>query len=636
MTPNSRQLAADEHVGSADVLQPIWILSPSVEGLFQSLARTGTLGPMMHADQWLFFCRSNGFLPKLGISEKECMNTFEIANHMEGVADGNVNELNLIEFCYCMILLAIRVGFLIEEEGQLLSPLFCSLKISDAVVALLDVMTNGKVKRGQRFGVSDCMGKIMVLQYDLDMLFQVSKASQDLYRQTLGKAQPTSANLIMPGIPKSEVVAIVAKWDQKQNPVRASPPVTPTKKSLKTPDRTKASMSPTRMRTPSKSFSPSASNLGKFDVMPQEPAPFGISGYKLHGNVEIGHLEAAMLKNEKAQHNQKESEDRATLPETPAALGRSQSMPSPDVSNPVDLPKLNRSSSNGEPGAAIKAALGSSLFTTFRRTSLSTVLEKVKTAVDEQADVSNEAKLKFKENIQLVVEDKIKMAAEEQTTFEISHDFSDATQSSGSGAHSKVGASKSNETAQSINFQDQNRDSVFYEESAEMKEAWDRVADAESRAKTPTKSIQTLWNFEPIPAPLVRPHSSLKKNADAAKRPSSAHSFNFSWEDVEFNDRTPNQSGTPRSMDKSGKMYHENSQVVNAIRNENTTREQISMGPGGFWRTGLHSASAAVIQRKMSSFVANLAEVREQRFTCDVCFSYRSKDAHGRCKKCGA
>jgi hypothetical protein len=53
-----------------------------------------------------------------------------------------------------MILLAIRVGFLVEEEHLILSPLLCSSKIVDAVVALLDVMTNGEVKRGQRFKVS--------------------------------------------------------------------------------------------------------------------------------------------------------------------------------------------------------------------------------------------------------------------------------------------------------------------------------------------------------------------------------------------------------------------------------------------------------------------------------------------------
>ncbi len=108
----------------------------------------------MHADQWLFFCRSNGFLPKLGISEQECVRAFEMANAMENVADFDTNELNLTEFCYCLILLAIRVGFLVEEEGLLLSPLLCSSKIVDAVVALLDVMTNGKVKRGKRLKAS--------------------------------------------------------------------------------------------------------------------------------------------------------------------------------------------------------------------------------------------------------------------------------------------------------------------------------------------------------------------------------------------------------------------------------------------------------------------------------------------------
>jgi hypothetical protein len=133
---------------------PMWALCPSVEELFRSLSSTGSSGPVLHSDQWLFFCHSNGFLPKLGISEQECMNTFIKANQMEGFSDCDLNELSLTEFCYCMILLAIRVGFLVEEEHLILSPLLCSSKIVDAVVALLDVMTNGEVKRGQRFKVS--------------------------------------------------------------------------------------------------------------------------------------------------------------------------------------------------------------------------------------------------------------------------------------------------------------------------------------------------------------------------------------------------------------------------------------------------------------------------------------------------
>ena len=118
----------------------------------------------MHADQWLFFCISNGFLPKLDISEQECMNAFETANQVEGLSNLDANELNLTEFCYCMILLAIRVGFLVvEEESQLFSPLACPTKVVDAVVALLDVMTNGKVKRGQRFKVIDCIVSLHII-----------------------------------------------------------------------------------------------------------------------------------------------------------------------------------------------------------------------------------------------------------------------------------------------------------------------------------------------------------------------------------------------------------------------------------------------------------------------------------------
>jgi hypothetical protein len=141
-------------------LLPMWVSCPSVEGLFESLARTGSSGPVMHADQWLFFCISNGFLPKLDVSEQECMHAFETANQMEGVSNLDANELNLTEFCYCLILLAIRVGFLVEDESQFLSPLACPTKVVDAVVALLDVMTNGKVKRGQQFKVIDCIVKL--------------------------------------------------------------------------------------------------------------------------------------------------------------------------------------------------------------------------------------------------------------------------------------------------------------------------------------------------------------------------------------------------------------------------------------------------------------------------------------------
>jgi hypothetical protein len=150
-----RNAAAADHSGTALQLQPMWVSCPCVEALFRTLAKTGSSGPVMHADQWLFFCHSNHFLPKLGISEQECMRAFDKANAMESIADYDTNELNLTEFCYCLILMAIRVGYLVEEEDLILSPLLCSSKIVDAVVALLDVMTNGKVKRGKRLKESD-------------------------------------------------------------------------------------------------------------------------------------------------------------------------------------------------------------------------------------------------------------------------------------------------------------------------------------------------------------------------------------------------------------------------------------------------------------------------------------------------
>jgi hypothetical protein len=155
LTLRFRNAAATEHLTTVKDLLPMWASCPSVEGLFNSLARSGSSGPVMHADQWLFFCHSNGFLPKLGITEQECMKTFDMANQMDGLSNFDANELDLTEFCYCMILLAIRVGFLVEEEGHMFSPLLCTAHVADAVVSLLDVMTNGKVKRGQKFEVRD-------------------------------------------------------------------------------------------------------------------------------------------------------------------------------------------------------------------------------------------------------------------------------------------------------------------------------------------------------------------------------------------------------------------------------------------------------------------------------------------------
>jgi hypothetical protein len=440
----------------------------------------------------------------------------------------------------------------------------------------------------------------------------------------------------MPILPNSEVVARTAKLDQNQNPASH---VTPTKTSVKTPDRTTTSKSPKQLHRLTIAGAPSAAYLERTDLMAPESASFGILGFQLHGNVAnvtTGHLEAAMLKHENSTHDQTENRllpDKALLSETPVALGRSLSMPSPEVSNSVELPKLNRSNSNGEPGAAIKAALGSSLFSTFRKTSFTSVLEKIKTAVDEQMDVTNDTKFNFAQRIQSAVVGNIQIAAQEPANWEIGRGCSDTTQSSGPDVHPKDIESESNLTTATISYQKQRKDSEFLEESAEMMEAWSRMA----KERTPTKSIQKIWNFEPIPEPPVRPYSGLKRNADAARRPSSASSFNFSLEDVEFINRTPTLTGTPRLQDGSGKIHHEQlHQVVDVMRSQNKRRERTSNGPGGFWRTGVHSASADVIQRKMSSFVANIPEVREQSLTCDVCFSYRSKDANGRCKKCAA
>jgi hypothetical protein len=570
----------------------------------------------MHADQWLFFCHSNGFLPKLGITEQECMKTFDMANQMDGLSNFDSNELDLTEFCYCMILLAIRVGFLVEEEGHMFSPLLCTAHVADAVVSLLDVMTNGKVKRGQKFEVRNsilCLGT----SHKLITPLQAPKSHSDLYRQTLGKDNQKSGFANMPVLSKKQLDGVLTKMEQQQYTIARTP-----NRLLKTPDRKVESRSPNSMRTSSIATTPSSVELSKLNLDARGPAFLGISGYNFKS--EDSSPSQKLIGEVNTNNNESEQ-----LPGTPIALIRSSSLPSTGVSSAESLPTLNRSNSNVESGAAIKAALGSHMFASFRRASLASVLEKVKTTVEEQHDGSpNDKTSEIKENGLFECHEHENML-ENTTTTSQGRALWALEERVSPNCEAKVTLEGKHQIKErKIRLQ-----SMCYDfESAEMRKALDQVAETDSRTNAPAKQIQKVWKFDQIAEIPARPYSGLKKNAGAGRR-IGAVTPQTNFERIEFE---ANPSGTPRSMSSSFQdCTHDKTRVVDKSK-ENKIRERPIMGPGGFWRASLHSASTEAIQRKMPDFVANIAEVRKQLLLCHVCQSFNSKDVHGRCKSCGA
>jgi hypothetical protein len=574
----------------------------------------------MHADQWLFFCHSNGFLPKLGITEQDCMKTFDMANKMDGLSNFDASELDLTEFCYCMILLAIRVGFLVEEEGEIFSPLLCTAHVADAVVSLLDVMTNGKVKRGQKFQVRNsilCLGT----SHKLITPLQAPKAHSDLYRQTLGKDHQRSGFANMPVLSKIQLDGVLTKIEQQQHTIARTP-----NRLLKTPDRKVESRSPNSMRTSSVATTPSSVELSKLNLDARSPAFLGISGFNFKSEEYLGTSPSQKLIGEVNASNY-ESEQ---LPGTPVALMRSSSLPSTGVSSAESQPTLNRSNSNVESGAAIKAALGSHMFASFRRASLASVLEKVKTTVEEQQDGSpNDKTSEIKENGIFECHEHENMLENTTTTPE-GRALWALEERVVPNSEAKVALEGKHEISErKIRLQ-----SMCYEfESAEMREALDQVAETGSRTNASARKIQKVWKFDQIAEIPARPYSGLKKNAGAGRRLGSAVSLQTNFERIELE---ANPNGTPRSMSSSFQDCARDKTRILDKSKENKIRERPVMGPGGFWRASLHSASTEAIQRKMPDFVANIAEVRQQILICDVCQSLSSKDVHGRCKRCGA
>lgn len=419
----------------------------------------------------------------------------------------------------------------------------------------------------------------------------------------------------MPVYTKTQVASILDSMDQKQN----TPKLTKDKLD-KTLERTTASHSVEILRSTSMSAKSSPVHHGRHAAdVSRSPAPLGISGYNFKGNA----IDQIMAKNEQRAEDQNQPNDSERLPGTPEAarpLVRSSSMPEPAALGIEALPVLNRSSSSEEPGAAIKAALGSRVFASFQRTSLASVLLKVKTTVDEQintvhdvndgdANTSSHKIPQWEEktqSVEFLVD--AKDSVEDRATFEIERQS---------------------------NLRQLRLKSMCYEsESAETREALDRISATDKKNST-SRRIQKLWKFNHIAEVQVRPYSGLRKNADAARRPSSAINLNSNLEnDPLLTTPRSNPSVITRSVSRSGNATDsEKTRVPGVVAK---MRERSSMGPGGFWRAGLRSASTEAIERKMPECVASIPEIRKAALFCNVCLSLGGKDALGRCKYCRA
>ncbi len=82
------------------------------------------------------------------------------------------------------------------------------------------------------------------------------------------------------------------------------------------------------------------------------------------------------------------------------------------------------------------------------------------------------------------------------------------------------------ETERQSNLRQLRLKSMCYEfELAESREALDRVSATDKKNST-ARRIQKIWKFDHIAEVQVRPYSGLRKNADAARRPSSSIDLN--------------------------------------------------------------------------------------------------------------
>jgi hypothetical protein len=357
----------------------------------------------------------------------------------------------------------------------------------------------------------------------------------------------------------------------------------------------------------------------KSDLLLQETVPFGISGRNFKP-IPAHHLRTAIAKSSKAAEDQEKLKCSNETKQIHKVAG-SESLLSSDEAI------LNRSSSGGA-GAAIKAALGSGLFASFRRASLASVLQKVKATVDEQVDASAELIFKSNEDDKLILEE----------LFDAKPNFNHKDE-----ALNEV-PSKDRvlfEIEQRSHPGIQNSESRCCD-SKNAKFDWNQDIEIRPEGKSSSRRIQKSWNFECIRQATVQSPSGLKTKTDSERRPNSAAIPNASLLDyTKFDFSGSNPNVTPRQTQGLGAKRIQNRsdkcRVEDLMMVENKTRQpRASMGPGGFWRVGLHSASSEVIQRKMSDFVANIPEMKQQISKCGLCLTVGKKGKSGCCEKCGS
>ncbi len=84
------------------------------------------------------FCKDYDAYAKLHLSKTDCVRAFQLANSV-GNSDGDVHEMDLEEFCQCVLFLAKLAGFLGEGDKVPLASQ-CTLVVAESVSRLLTLL----------------------------------------------------------------------------------------------------------------------------------------------------------------------------------------------------------------------------------------------------------------------------------------------------------------------------------------------------------------------------------------------------------------------------------------------------------------------------------------------------------------
>ena len=81
------------------------------------------------------FCKDYDAYAKLHLSKTDCVRAFQLANSM-GNSDADIHEMDMDEFCQCLLFLAKMAGFLGEGDQVPLASQ-CALAVAENVSKLL-------------------------------------------------------------------------------------------------------------------------------------------------------------------------------------------------------------------------------------------------------------------------------------------------------------------------------------------------------------------------------------------------------------------------------------------------------------------------------------------------------------------